>query len=703
MKQADNEFGISVEDATSELASVVEQSSNHMFSEYSQLWEQAEAYFGGKTRLKIEEGRSSLVKTETRDVIRSLMPNIMRVLLHSRKPVIYRPHSIRSAAFAEQQSHWAVQQFYANGGYMTLYSAVMESFKLKAGPIKTYWEENTEPEHIFVTGISAAEVAAYSEQEDLVVESVEERELPTSGEIVYDIHAVRYFENGRIVMQAFPVYEFFVEETATNLQDYVHGHRRSVSVSEAIEMGIEYDNWRELDDNDPKTSDAANVEQQKRGYVPTDRETSDDLMNYRFLLTEAYCKFDLDGDGVPEKYVFYLGGTTYTYLHHEQVEDFCIDIVCHDPVPFSVIGRSIVDITMESQDNETAVLRAVMDNAMMANNPRPAADPTKVNFHDLMNNTIGAPIRTKGDARIDYTETPFTAAQLLPFLQYLEQDAQMRVGVTKAAAGLDPDAMQSTDKQAVMNTIQLSQGQVELMARNIIETGLIPVFKRLLRLSMRHMDKRQMIRHKGALVPVDISNFDPNLVAEPGVGLGTTSPEQKMAALQFVYAEQQKYLMSMGMDNPFTSLSQIYNTLEDMVELGGLTNVGRYFNYVDKNIEAMIAQKMAEANAKNAEQQAAMQPVDPGRSLLLVEGMKSRVTMQQTMAQMRIKELELQGKALEVAEKLDLERDRMAQDRVIEFAKIKREELSDDVKREQDSTSASRPESRSGTASSGGQ
>ena len=462
-------------------------------------------------------------------------------------------------------------------------------------------------------------------------------------------------------------------------------------------MGLEYEDWAVLDNDDPKANDAAEVDSKKRGYHNNQDDAAEtDILNHEFLLTEAYCKYDMDGDGSPERYVFYLGGSNYKYLYHERIEDFCIDLVSHDPMPFTVIGRSICDITKSSQDTETSLLRAVIDNALMANNPRPAADPTKVNFNDLMNNAIGAPIRSKGRAEIQYADVPFTAQSLLPFMQYLEQDTQTRVGVTKAATGLDPDAMQSTDKQAVMNTIQLSQGQVELMVRNIVETGIIPVFRRLLRLSMRHMDKLQMIRNKGAIVPVDISRFDPYLVAEPNVGLGTASPEQKLQMLQLVYAEQQKYLMSMGMDNPFTSLSQIYNTLEDMIELGGLQNAGRYFNYIDKEIEAMIAEGMAKKAAEQSEKQEAMQPVDPGRSLLMAESMKSRVSMQKTMSDMRVKELELAQRSIEKAEEFDIARDKLVQDRNIKLAELRREATNETIKREQEANNPNPPRQQGG-------
>jgi hypothetical protein len=687
----ENDFGISVEEATDDLAEKVQNAWQFMTGEFSQDWETGERYYAGQSDVLHDAGRSSIVKTEVRDVIRALMPSVMRVLLHSRKPVEYIPNSIQHAAYVEQQALWVTQEFYRNGGYMQLYSAVLESFRMKAGPIKTYWEENPLPEHFKVTKITQAEVMLYSEQPDVVVTEVKEAEYgpnsPFEGTMLYDLSGVRYYENGRLRIEAFPIYEFFCERNGSTLEDCVHGHRRMVTVGEAIEMGLECGDWSALDNEDPEITGAAGAAIVRRGYAKVGANTQEtDLLLRKILLTEAYCKYDLDGDGEAELYCFWLGGTQYKYLAHERVEEFCIDVVRHDPMPFTVVGRSIIDITKSSQDTMTSLLRAVIDNAHIANNPRVAGDPTRVDFADVMNNAIGAPIKTKGRSELQVFDIPFTAGGLMPVLQWLEDDSEQRIGVTKAATGLDPDAMQSTDKNAVMNTIQLSQGQIELMVRNIIETGIIPLFQKVLRLSARHMSNIQMLRLKGAVVPVDISKFDARLAAVPNVGLGTASPQQKAQTLAFVYNEQKQYMAQFGLDNPFVSLSQMYNTLEDMAELGGIVNVGRYFNLVDKQAEAQIAKAFAEQAKAAAEEAKANQPLDPSKTLLEIENLKAEIRRTDILAENYRDQLRLEFHSLQEAEKADFNRDKLAMERTLEFAKLRLSKLEARLKVEQDAT-----------------
>lgn len=674
-----SETGISLDEAVNELASEIETSIDFISSEFSENWADAEKYFAGGVDAPDVKGRSTVVKTTVRDSIRALKPSIMRVLLHARKIVEYIPSTVQSAPFAEQQAIYVTQLFWANNGYRVLYDSTDESMKKKIGPIKTYWESNPTPDFFHMTGITADDVELLKSADDYDVEEIEEHVIPSgveqiNGVDLFDVKGRRYYENGKIRMEAFPANEFFISRDANGIDDaFIHGHRRNITVATAMELGLEYDDWITLDLDDPDTNEHTEESEHRRGYNKNQDGTivSEDVLQHEFSLVEVYVKYDLKGTGRPQKYVFYLGGTSYIYLDHEEVEDWCIDLVEIDPVPFATHGRSIFDLSKKEQDTMTSVLRAIVDNAHQANNPRPVANPMMVDFADLMNPTIGAPIKNKSDAPIQMLDIPFTGQTLLPLIQYLEMDAETKIGVTKAAQGLDTDAMQSTDKDAVRNTIALSQGQIELIVRNIIETGLIPVFKRLLRLSIRHMDRKQVMRHKGIVIPVFPAAFDPDLVAEPKVGLGSTSPEQRVQALGFVLQKQEAIMSQFGMDNPFTSLTQIYNTLEDLVELSGLYDVGRYFKVVTPELEQQLAQQrqkaMEEAKASGAQQQ----PMDPAEALIKIQESKASVQTGEAKLKAVSDDKDRHLKAIDMGEKNDIVRDKMVQDKELKLIEVR--------------------------------
>jgi hypothetical protein len=651
-------------------------------SEFEGDFEKSDRYFAGEVDIPAEIGRSQAVATVVRDSIRNLRPSIMRVLTSNRKRLVdYVPSNVTIANSVELQQAYVHQLFWANNGYRVLYDAIDESLKHRFGPVKTYWEPDPAPEFVRIGGLTLDEVQFLSEMPGVQILKI----VPTDGEgegddriEFYTVEAERQMSAGRIVMEAIPYGEFFISRNARTVKDArVHGHRRSVTVAEAIDMGLDFPNWWELDDDDPEQNQVAGQSSVRRGYDKHKEEDRSDVLSHRFLLTECMVQVDLEDSGWPQLYCVYFGGTSYKLLDDEDGGAACwreqespFDVLCHDPRAFGMMGYSIADVTMDRQDVQTSLLRGILDNVHMTNNPRLAGNPQLVNFDDVMNWNISHPIRTRAQGTaLQVIQIPSQVQAALPLLDHIEQDTQNQIGITKAAQGLDPNAMQSTDKQAVQNTIQLSQGQVELCVRNLIETGIIGIFRKLLRLSCQHMDRYQSVVTLGYVVTADQMLFMPDLQAQPQVGLGAVSDEQRAAGLQMTLQTQMMLMEKLGTDNPFVSMAKIYNTLEDLTEMFGLYNVSRYYNVVSPELEAQFAQQQA---AKQAQIEAAKkgQVMDPALALIETEKIKAGTEKLKVIAQSRAKALELKLKALEIDSQDDLERDKMAQDRAMKSAEI---------------------------------
>jgi hypothetical protein len=666
-----NEYGVSLDEAVDIIRQQVSDAITYMKDAFSDHWENSEKYFNGGTSVENVNGHSTAVVTVLRDAVRNCKPSVMRTLLHSTKIVDVMPGGKLNGPLAEQQALYLTQFFWSNNGYMTLLSSVEESFKKKFGPVKVYYEENPESKHNTATGLTQQDYQMLVDDATCEVLEVEERQ---EGEgVVYDVKWLQTYPQGSIRMEAFPANEFFISPGSTSCDSSpVHGHYRTVTVAEAIQMGIDYDDWEELDDDDPKNDFIEEETERTNSLDVKNRDSGEiDITAHEFTLTEVYCRVDLEGTGEPCKYLFYLGGSSCELLHHEKIDDWCIALVEHDPTPFSAVGRSFFDILSEDQDNLTSLLRATIDNGHISNNPRPIYNPMLVKDDTMLSGGIGAPIHIKQGGTVEWSVVPFTGDRLLAISDRMTMAMQNKIGITAAAQGLDPNAMQSTDKDAVKNTIMLAQGQVELMVRNIIETGVVAIFRMLLKLSMKHLDKVQLVRMKGQVIPVMPGLFDPDFMFIPRVGLGTTAISERRDALLWTLAKQEQMLQGFGMDNPMVGLSNIYNTIEDIQELMGLYDTGRYFKIVTPEIEAQLAKQRAEmqnAQAKNA-------PADPSKVAMAIEDARLSVKQQQVMADARNAEKDRALKALTEAEKLDIERDKMEQEKQMRMAEMRNQRV----------------------------
>lgn len=671
--------GISLDLAVSEVRMAVQDAEDFISSELEPDWELAERYFRGETDIPTVENRSNVVKTEVRDAIRNTVPSIMRVLTSKRSLVDYIPSSVQNAPWVAQQGEYATQLFWENDGYTNLLAAVQESLKLKTGILKVWWEPSPNEVNVSYTKVPMTFVEELRKNPLFEIgdfEKVEDTSVAADKLSLYNVSGRTLRENGAIRMECVPNYEFFISRNVNSIEQAlsrgVHGHRRVVTVTEARELGLEYDDFFSLSDEDPEDGDFSGSSMARRGYAVDDDSAAktSDPSQHKFTLVEAYVRHDLEGTGRAQTYVFYLGGASYTYLHHELVSDSPFAVMQPIPIPHTVYGLSIADLVIKEQDTSTSMLRATVDNAHAVNNARIAADPNKTSFEDLVNPALNAPIRIRAGATIQAISVPSTAQGNLGVLSYLDQDVQNKVGVTKAAQGLDPDALQSTQKDAVMNTIQMSQGQTELMVRNIVETALIRVFRMLMRLTVQHAEPVRQMQIKGVYLPVNITMFDPDAKAMPNVGLGTADVQTKMSSLQFIYAEQQKYMQTLGPNNPFTSYAQIYNTLEDMLETAGIYDVQKYFNVVTPGVEKQWAEAMQKAAAAKQQQEAANQPLDPSKALREVELAKNETKRAEVQFDAAQKAQELRLRALSAQEQNDLKRDELVQRREIELAKL---------------------------------
>jgi len=356
-------------------------------------------------------------------------------------------------------------------------------------------------------------------------------------------------------------------------------------------------------------------------------------------------------------YKFILGGSNYQLLDYEPWGEVPFAIFEVDPEPHAFFGRSIADLILEDQDAATAMLRGVLDNVALTNNPRLGFVENQVNVDDLLNNEIGGLIRMKQPNAIQEISVPFVAANTLTAIQYMDQMIEGKTGVSRAAMGLDPDALQNTTATAAQLTAQGGAAQVEVMARNLAEGGMRRLFKLMLKLFVENSDEEQLMRMNSQFVPIDPRSWNTNMDVMCNVGLGTGQDDQKAAALQQALGLQMQIWQTYGPGNGLVTMTLIRNTLADMLAVAGVRNSDRYFSPMNEQLEQQLIQmKMMEASQRP-------QPLDPGNAMVQAEQLKAQVKAQTDLVKMQVD-------AQKAIAQDDRERDKMDQDLLIEAAKV---------------------------------
>jgi hypothetical protein len=624
----------------------------------------AQRYFDGETDIGEEDGRSKVVSTKVRDTIRAIKPSLMRVFLSTDKPVEFVPRNQEDVAMAEQATKYMHYQFNELNGYRVLNDVFHDALIKKVGVAKVYWDTYQEQEIFDFQDLNEMEFSVLVNEDNVeVIEHTTKMvmEMDQFGMEMesprHDLKIARTVERGKMCVESVPPEEFFIDRNSRSIDDYyVVAHRTEMRVGDLVAMGYDYEDVYDLSGLQHSDTFSEVEEYQRRGYEEdySDEDVQDPSMRL-VAVTEAYIKIDVNGTGVPTLHKVTLGGNQYKLLDYEPCGHVPFAVFEVDPEPHTFYGRSVADLILNDQDAATAMLRGVLDNVALTNNPRVEIVDGAVNVDDILNNEIGGIIRVKQSGSIQPQAVPFVAGQTLSALQYFDQQVEDKTGVTKASTGLSPDALQSTTATAVAATMQAQAAQIEVMARNLAEGGMRQMFKLMLKCMVENVDEEQMMRLQGqSYVPVDPRSWNLGMDVSINVGLGTGREDQKVAVLNQALQMQIQIFQSYGPGNGMVSLSNIRNTLSDILAVNGVRNSERYFMPINPMMEQqMMAQQ----------QQGQQQQGDPNAAYLQAEQIKAQAKMQSD-------QLKLQLEAQKAIADDDRKRDQMDQDLLINAAEI---------------------------------
>lgn len=626
----------------------------------------SQRYFDGEVDIGEEEGRSTVVATKVRDTVRAIKPSLMRVFLSTDRAVEYVPSGPKDVQFAELATKYMQYKFSELGGYRIINDAFHDALIKKVGIVKAYWDTVSEQEIYEYNDINDQEYSVIVNEEgvDVIEHSVTQSiEIDPMGMQVemprHYLKISRTTERGDMVIESVPPEEFFVDRGAKRIEDsYVVAHRTQMRVSDLVAMGYDYEEVSELTGLSTADTTANAEEFERRGYdtAYTQENVQDPSMRL-VAVTEAYIKIDVDGTGVAQMHRCIMGGDDYQLLSYEPCSEVPFAVFEIDPEPHTFFGRSIADLLMNEQDASTMMLRGVLDNVALTNSPQREIVDGQVNIDDLLNNEIGGIVRTKAPGMVRDMAVPFVAGQTLVAIQYMDAEIESKTGVTRASSGLNPDAMQSTTAAAVNATIQAAAGQVEVMARNLAEGGMRRLFKLMLKLMVENVDEAVMMRMAGGnYQPVDPRSWNAKMDVTANVGLGTGREDQRSAALAQALQLQMQIYQGYGPSNGLVSMTNIRNTLADMLAIQGVRNSDRYFAPMDMQVEQQLQQQAA--------QQQQQPPVDQqAQAIIQAEQIKAQ-------ANKEVQMLKLQIEAQKAIAADDRERDKMDQELMTDAAKI---------------------------------
>lgn len=620
------------DEVLAELRAQIEDAESYIDGEVGPDRALATDYFHAEPLGNEEEGRSQVVMPEVRNTVIGLMPDLIQAFLGPENIVEYAPRSQEDAEMADQATDFVNRIVLErdNDGFQVLHDAFQDALVRKTGILKWYWDETEKTETVSMTWLSPLEMESLAELGE--VEVVEEHiQTDESGlpMILSDVEFTRTEKYGQIRIECLPPEEFLISRDAKDVKTarYV-GHRTYKSIDELVEMGYS----RSVVERyaGPTTELEGNRESQAR--TPYQNSPTSEMRPDSVKCIESYYK--IKGE---TRRILTIGDASHV-LENDPAPDVNFALLCPCPEAHSAIGFSTADQVGDIQRINSALIRNILDSASQSIHPRTVLTDL-VNIDDAMSTEIGAPIRVRGaDAVNSIRELakPFIGQELLPLLDVMAREKEDRTGVSRASAGLDPDALQSSTRKAVEATISGRERQSKMLAM-IFANQLIPMYKGILRLLVEHQDKARTVRLRNRWVTVQPDSWNAEMDVEINQGVSGGTIQDRIAILQAVAADQDRILETYGLDNPVVGLEQWHYTRTKLLEMNGIKTAAKFYKDIDPNWQPP-------------------QP-EPGQGDPLLQAQMKAIE-----AEVAIKQMEAQQKAIKDRAADDRERDKNEMD-----------------------------------------
>lgn len=605
-------------------------------------------YYMGRPFGNEATGRSRVVSTDVRDTIQAILPSLCRIFFGPEKNVEYEPRGPEDVPIAEQltdMANFVIRN--DNDGFLQIHGTLKDAMIRKLGVIKVWWEDKDKTEGYEYTGLSERDILNFEQDEEVELEILSNYPIAAPGTqegfiSAYDARVTRTHNDGRVKMAVIPPEEFIFSPKARDRESAeMMGHVRAVPASELIAMGVDPDlveehkgSLRARAQSSDSLEASRKFDQDQRSELDDEKDSSREYCWYGEIYIYADSTTE-DGNGEASLLRCEVIGE-----NHELIDWYICDerpfalFVC-DPEPHTLLGPSVADYIMDIQLIKSAIMRGQLDSLTLSLNPRTEVVTTEVNMADVMNHEVGGVIRVEKPGMVREVVHDFSKSggAAFPMLQYMDEQKENRTGISKAAAGLDADALQSATKAAVAATLSGAQQHIEMLARIFAETGFRQLYKLILHTLVEHQDRVRTIRVRNEWVEMDPAKWHADFDVRINLALGAGSTEEKLQLLSMI-TKHQKQLLDEG--NPLGDMVKYRNGLARQVELAGFPNADEFYPAWSEEDDQKFQQQKAEQPPSDPAMRAVENMHEIEKAKLALEAQKIQLEHGRKVAEMKM-------------------------------------------------------------------
>ena len=544
---------------------------------------------------------SNLVSTDVADCLEWALPSLLKIFTGSQDVVTVQGVTEEDDKNAQVMQDLLTYQLQRKNKFFEIaYNWFKDALITGLGIVKCYWdrEEGLKPQEVTLGQLGFE----YLQKSGLQINSIEGPDMFGNYKVSY---MLPYYTKNTPKLENILISEFIYSPDAKNLEeaDFV-AHKKKVNMSYLRKMerqGI-YANVDKVESENVNSVDKDQIEQFLDDNYSKLTNSSDHARD-KVTLYECYTKMDINDDGILEDMIITIADDVILRVEENYMGRHPFFDLSPTKDPHRIwTKRSFAELVGELQDLKVALMRQIMQNIALTNDPKMVLSEDAINIDDYVKGR--AIIRKKPGFQMNDVAMNLPVTPLHPwtfnFLEYIEGQKEERTGVTRYNQGLDAKSLNKT-ASGISSIMSASAQRLELIARRFAETGVSELYRFMVGLNQRFVDQETVVRltNKQLIIhPEDLAGeFD--LVVNAGVGIATR--ESTMMNLQSIMTSIMQ-VASSGVQ--VATPTNVYNLFKKWLEEAGFKN---YADYVT-DPAAIQMETMAQLQIK--QQVLAMMPPD---------------------------------------------------------------------------------------------
>lgn len=595
-------------------------------------------FYNGAEPKPHHNGNSKFVSMDVYESVEAMKATLLETFAAGSRIVEFAPdhaNDVNAARIASLYTDFVV--FRQNDGYNIFSNVMHDGLMARVGIVKVWWDKREDEVEELFEGITLDQYDALLAEDD--VEATDDMTVGDDGLLSGTI--VRKVDKSQVRIEVIPPEDFLISARSTKLDSFFCAHRVKKTFGDLKREG-----WTQAQLDEIGTHADVGMETnlevlarfEKIGAERAGAEELQESLKWVYV-HECYVEMDLDGEG-SKLWRIEKAGNVVRDRERVDRRPFCVFVPL--PIPHAFHGSNFAAKVIPIQNARTVLTRAILDHAVITNNPRyKVVKGALTNPREMLDNRLGGLVNvTRPDGVL-----PLEQAPLNPFvfqtIAMLDQSKEDRTGVSRLSQGLNKDAVSKQNSQGLVeDLVTLGMQRQKIVARNFAEGFLKPLFLLVYQLVIENERQEKVVELAGEWVPVTPQEWQARTRVSVALRLGYGERDRE--------AQEHLGLHTLLTSDPglapMYGKEQRYNMIKRFMEMKGCLNVNDYLLPPDK-----------------------VPPPQPDPMLVAEMKLKERgVAVQETQAKVALFKAQSEAKADQLAHSLDqmrLQLDAMAKQR----------------------------------------